>query len=91
MCVEIIDWIILYDGELIEDAHLIWAKLCEKFGHHKCNEEHGKDKANTTITSALPYYKNKEEKLSKQSWITCYHTSIPSQGGCVCQQSYLID
>jgi hypothetical protein len=60
MCADLVDEIILCDGEPIEDAHLIWTKLCEKFGQSKCDESHGNEKSNT-ITTALHCCEEKGE------------------------------
>ena len=65
MCADLIDEIIHCDGEPVEDAHLIWTKLCEKFDQSKCDESHGNEKANT-ITTALHCCEEKGEELGRQ-------------------------
>jgi hypothetical protein len=67
MCAEIIDEIILCDGEPVEDAHLIWTKLCEKFGQPKCDELQGKEVISNTITTTPTCCC--EEKKEDQAYI----------------------
>jgi hypothetical protein len=67
MCAELVDDIIFGDEEPIEDAHLIWTKLCKKFGTPKYDDPQvNKDITNTS--SDLPHLclMSKKEKKKKK-------------------------